>query len=251
MADSPYAAIKIADFRLLLASRLIVTVAMQIMSVSVGWQIYALTKDPLSLGLIGLAEAFPAIGISLYAGHVADIIDRRLIALGAVLVLILSLLLLAVCSAGGVNKELLVGAIYVGMALSGFGRGFYGPAVFGILSDIVPRELYGNAIAWNTMLWQASAILGTILGGLLYICFSAASTYFICTALLAISFCCFFFIKSRTLIVERKESVSVAENIKEGFAIRIFARTSFSSDGFRSLCGFVWRRCGFIAHLYC
>ncbi len=215
MTNNPYAALKLGDFRLLLGSRLLVTVAMQILGVAVGWQIYALTKDPLSLGLVGLAEAFPALGVALYAGHVADIIDRRLIALGAVFVLTASLLLLSICSAGGVGKELLVGAIYVGMALSGLGRGFYGPAVFGILSDIVPRELYGNAIAWNTMLWQGSAITGTILGGLLYVWISAASTYLVAAILLAIAFCCFFSIKSRTKIVA-KESVSVSENIKEG-----------------------------------
>jgi MFS family permease len=215
MTNNPYAALKIRDFRLLLSSRLLVTIAMQILSVAVGWHIYALTKDPLALGLVGLAEAFPAIGIALYAGHVADMIDRRLIALGAVSILTMSLILLSVCSAIGVNKELLIVAIYIGMALSGLGRGFYAPAVFGILADIVPRDLYGNAIAWNTMLWQGSAIIGTVLGGMLYIWVAPAATYAISAILLAIAFGCFLSIKSRTVLVP-KERVSVSENIKEG-----------------------------------
>src|SRR5271163_4114343 len=100
MTDSPYAALRINAFRLFVAARLMVTVAIQIQSVAVGWQIYALTKDPLSLGLVGLSEALPALGISLYAGHIADIVDRRLAAMGAVFTLMIGMSLLAACSAG-------------------------------------------------------------------------------------------------------------------------------------------------------
>ncbi len=215
MTTSLYAALKLRDFRLLISARILVTVANQILSLAVGWQVYELTKDPLFLGFLGLAEAVPAIGIALYAGHIADIIDRRLIALGAVFLFIASYALLAICSASVVSKELLVQAIYLGMGLIGLGRGFYGPAVFGLLSDIVPRELYGNAIAWNTMQWQVSAITGTILGGVLYTWHSAASTYFISSVLLAIAFCFFLLIKSRT-IVHSNEQTGAFENIKAG-----------------------------------
>ena len=68
----PYAALKIPDFRLFVSARFCVTLAIQIQAVIVAWQVYEITKDPLSLGLIGLAEAIPSIGVSLYAGHVAD-----------------------------------------------------------------------------------------------------------------------------------------------------------------------------------
>ena len=91
MAIDAYGALKISDFRLFMAARLCVNIALQIQGVVVGWQVYALTKDPLWLGLVGLAEAFPAIGIALYAGHIADIIDRRLIALFAISLLVISL----------------------------------------------------------------------------------------------------------------------------------------------------------------
>jgi MFS family permease len=215
MTGNPYAALKIRDFRFYLSARILVTVAWQILGVAAGWQIYALTKDPLSLGLLGLSAAFPAIAIALYAGHVADVVDRKLVALGAVFVFTFSLTLLAVCSAGGVGKNLLVGAIYFGMALVGLARGLYGPAVFGILGDIVPRELYGNAIAWNTMTWQGSALMGTVLGGTLYVWVGAAATYFISAGLLATAFCFFLLVKSKTVIVP-KEPISVVDNIREG-----------------------------------
>src|SRR3954470_21325205 len=73
----PYAALKIPDFRLYISSRFCVTLAIQVQSVVVAWQVYEITKDPLSLGLIGLAEAIPSIGVSLYAGHVADVVQRK------------------------------------------------------------------------------------------------------------------------------------------------------------------------------
>src|SRR5688500_3347838 len=73
----PYAALRIPDFRLYVIGRFFVTLAIQIQSVVVAWQVYDITKDPLSLGLIGLAEAVPSIGVSLYAGHIADVIQRK------------------------------------------------------------------------------------------------------------------------------------------------------------------------------
>src|SRR6267154_5632396 len=93
MADSsspdPYAALQVRDFRLFILSRLFITLAVMIQAVVVGWQVYEITKDPLSLGLIGLAEAVPAIGVSLYAGHLADIVERKKIILICVVTLVL------------------------------------------------------------------------------------------------------------------------------------------------------------------
>lgn len=215
MANSAYSALRISDFRFFIAGRLLVNTALQIQGVAVGWQVYALTKDPLALGLVGLSEAFPALGISLYAGHIADIIDRRLIALIAVFLFIVSSIFLSVASAGLINAATLTMIIYLLMAISGLARGFYAPAMFGIMSDIVPRELYGNAIAWNATIWQASAVAGPCLGGLLYIYFAASKTYLLTTFVLVGAFLCFALIKSRTFFAAR-EQVSVFDNIKEG-----------------------------------
>src|SRR5687768_12521752 len=92
----PYAALRIPDFRLYVSGRFFITLAIQIQSVVVAWQVYELTKDPLSLGLIGLAEAIPSIGVSLYAGHIADIMQRKKIIILCISILLLcsSLLLL-------------------------------------------------------------------------------------------------------------------------------------------------------------
>ncbi len=111
--SSPYAALKIADFRALLAGRLLGTIALQIQSMAVGWQIYALTKDPLALGLVGLSEALPAIGVALYAGHVADRVDRRRIALWCLFTLVICVGALSGCSAAIRDNNLLAGLDFI------------------------------------------------------------------------------------------------------------------------------------------
>src|ERR671912_2849871 len=91
----PYEALRIPNFRRFITSLMAMTVATQIQAVVVSWQIYDLTRDPLSLGLIGLAEAIPFIGVALFAGHVADRVSRlriSLIALAALFVCSVALL---------------------------------------------------------------------------------------------------------------------------------------------------------------
>ncbi|HEX5576008.1 MAG TPA: MFS transporter, partial [Gemmatimonadales bacterium] len=72
----PYASLRIPNFRWFISSLLAMTIATQIQAVVVSWQIYELTRDPFSLGLIGLAEAVPFIGFALFAGHIADKTER-------------------------------------------------------------------------------------------------------------------------------------------------------------------------------
>lgn len=213
--ESPYAVLKLPDYRLLLLSRLMVTVAVQIQGIAVGWQIYAITNDPMFLGLAGLAEAIPAIGVALYAGHVADIVDRRKIVLWAVALLIFSLSILTASTMFSHHNPTLLAILFSVIALSGIARGFYGPAIFGIVSDIVPRPLLGNAAAWNSTVWQSSAVAGPILGGVLYAYIHAANTYLFSTVLLMAAFISFWQVKSRTVIIKSKHE-SVFANIKEG-----------------------------------
>src|SRR5687768_14506908 len=84
----PYAALRIPDFRFFVAARFCITLAIQIQSIVVAYQVYEITNDELSLGLIGLAEALPSIGVSLYAGHVADIMSRKRIILCCIATLV-------------------------------------------------------------------------------------------------------------------------------------------------------------------
>jgi MFS family permease len=139
-----------------------------------------MTKDPLSLGLIGLAEAIPSILVSLYAGHVADVVQRKKI-------IILCLITLVVCSVSlfsftidpgeAVLATYGVMPIYAVIFLSGIARGFITPALFAFMPQLVPRDLYSNAVTWNSTLWETASITGLALGGALYGFFNITTAY--------------------------------------------------------------------------
>jgi MFS family permease len=177
--SGPYAALKIRDFRLFISARFSFTLAIQIQAVVVAWQVYEITHDPLSLGLIGLAEAIPSISVSLYAGHVADSMQRKniiLICLGTLLMCSLALLSFTL----NVGQFLLVYGvvpIYSVIFLSGIARGFLTPAIFSYMPQLVPRGLYPNAVTWNSTMWETAAIGGPALGGVLYAFFGVTASY--------------------------------------------------------------------------
>ncbi len=175
----PYAALKLPDFRLFVSARFCITLAIQIQSVVVAWQVYELTHDPLSLGLIGLAEAIPSIGVSLYAGHIADIVQRKKIILVCVSTLLLCSAALLFFTLEPGKFLLAYGAmsIYAVIFVSGIARGFITPAMFAYMPQLVPRELYSNAITWNSTLWETAAIGGPAIGGFLYGFFGIKASY--------------------------------------------------------------------------
>ena len=119
MSLSPYASLRIPDFRRLLLANGTLTVAREAEIVVVGWQVFELTRDPLTLGLIGLAEALPYIAVALYAGHVADRTERRMVAMAGTFCLILSAiaLLLLTLTPGAIRADR-VWPVYVVIALS-------------------------------------------------------------------------------------------------------------------------------------
>lgn len=150
--------------------RMTITLATQIMSVSVGYFVYDLTNDPLMLGFIGLAEAIPAIGISLWAGHLADKYNRRNILVGCILTLLvcsLALLTLAVLRHSLPKATLLTG-IYAVIFCTGIARGVFSPTNFAFLPQLIDRKLLPNAITWNSSTWQVASVTGLGLGGILY-----------------------------------------------------------------------------------
>jgi MFS family permease len=174
-----YAVLKIRDFRLFISFRFFTTIAIQMQSIIVGWQVYQITKDPLSLGLIGLAEAIPFISIALFAGHVADTYNRKKI------ILWFNLLFLA-GSAGLLfftfYSEQMIATfgilpIYIVVGISGVARAFIYPSVIALMAQMVPRELYANSSTWNSTTWHIAAITGPAIGGLVYGFFGVKIAY--------------------------------------------------------------------------
>lgn len=165
-----YAALRVPAFRWFLSMRMMTTLAIQIMSVAVQYFVYELTSNPLMLGLIGLAEAIPAIAISLYAGHIADKSNRRNILAGCI-----SLLLLCAFALSWFAhmrdvwpKETVLTGVYVVIFCTGITRGFFSPTYFSFMPQLVDRKILPNAISWNSSTWEIASISGLGLGGLLY-----------------------------------------------------------------------------------
>jgi MFS family permease len=183
----PYAALRIPNFRWFVASLMAMTVATQIQAVVVAWQIYELTHDPLSLGLIGLAEAVPFIGVALFAGHVADRVNRLRISLVALIALFLcSLALLGFTLAPGIITAGRIWPIYLVIFLSGIARSFLQPARSALGAELVPRQLYPNAVTWRSSTWQLAEVVGPAIGGLVYGFGSATAAYGTDVAIMAI-----------------------------------------------------------------
>ena len=174
-----YAALRVPDYRRFLAMRLMTTLTVQIMSVSVGYYVYELTNDPLMLGFIGLTEAVPAIGISLWAGHLADKHNRRNMLVGCISLLLLCSTALFVVALGSNHfaKPALLTCIYSIIFCTGIARGFFSPTNFAFLPQIIDRDRLQNAITWNSSTWEVASITGLGLGGLIY-GFGGATTAF-------------------------------------------------------------------------
>jgi MFS family permease len=186
VAHDPYAALRIRNYRWFIVSLLTMTISTQIQAVVVAWQIYDITRDPLSLGLMGLAEAFPYIGLSLYAGHVADSRNRHRVALASIaLLLSCSVALLVFNLIPGFLKTHGALPFYAVIFMSGVARSFAQPSRQALGAELIERRLYANAVAWRSSTWQFAAVVGPALGGLIY-GFASARVAYIADAIMMI-----------------------------------------------------------------
>ena len=182
-----YAALRVPGFRRFIASLLAQTLGSQMQAVVVGWQVYALTHDPLALGLVGLAEALPFLSTVLFAGHAADRADRRRMAIVATAVLLGCALALLGLTLGAGPDRTRVGAISAVLCVSGLARSSLIPARTALANDIVPREVLLNAVTWRSSSWQLAAVIGPAIGGGLYALSGVAAAYGAVALLLLVS----------------------------------------------------------------
>lgn len=245
MSYNPYLALKSVEFRYYLAMRFCITLAIQIESVVVGWQIYEITKDPLSLGLIGLVEALPAISVTLFAGHLVDVSNRRTIILTTYIGLLLSAMALTFSTfedyqyfirRADIARTV---PIYLAIFITGIARGFLAPANFAFMSQIVSKEEMSSAINWNSSNWQIATIGGPALAGLLYAFLGIRLTYCIQTVLvmLSIVFCVLIAAKP---VLPKADRLPIVQSLKEGIQF-VFANqliiSAISLDLFAVLFG--------------
>ncbi|HXY70341.1 MAG TPA: MFS transporter [Gemmatimonadales bacterium] len=164
------------------------TVGAQVQTLVVSWQIYGITHDPLSLGLIGLAEVVPFVAVALVAGHVADRFDRRRIALWSLAVLLAcALALVALSESRAWEHAHGVWPFYLVIAVGGLARSFLMPARNSLAVGLIPPAMLPNSIAWRSSTWQTGAVAGPALGGLLYGFAGVTATYAVQAALILVA----------------------------------------------------------------
>ncbi len=172
------------SFVLFQTARFCIVLANEMQSVAVGWQVYEITKRPLDLGLVGLAQFLPGIALFLVSGHVADRYDRRKLILVcyAGFAICCGLLLL---SRGHSLRS--VYYIFGVLVLFGVVRSFTGPVSRALLPQVVPEEHFPNAVAWASTTFQGAAILGPALGGIIYALFRGPRPVYILAVILAVA----------------------------------------------------------------
>jgi MFS family permease len=207
----PYAALRYKEFRSYLGMRFFFTFAYQMQAVIIGFHIYHLTKDPLALGLVGLCEAIPAIGIALYGGYVADKSEKRGLLMKVFLGVFMCSVVMLVVTATKMHPyfptRYIVPTMYLMVFGIGIARGFFSPATFSLMAQIVPKEIYPNSSTWNSSSWQAASILGPAAGGLIYGFYGITATYSIIILFIAIAMVCIFFLNSHPPTYIPKESI--------------------------------------------
>ncbi|MBE7176208.1 MAG: MFS transporter [Mucilaginibacter polytrichastri] len=210
-----------------LGMRFFLTFAYQMQAVIIGIYIYHLTHDTLALGLVGLAEAIPAIGVSLYGGYIADKSEKRrlLLMIIGVMALSSSVLLWVThpTTTHTVTPALVVPVLYTVVFITGLARGFMGPAVFSLMAQIVPKEIYPNSSTWNSSSWQTASIIGPAVGGLLYGYYGVTSSFIAIVLFMIISFGFAFTFKTHEARYVPKENIfaSLREGIRFVFSNRM------------------------------
>jgi MFS family permease len=207
VAHDPFASLKSRDFRFFALTRFFMTLSTQMQVVVVGWQIYEYTHDAFWLGMIGLTQAIPFVGTALFAGHIADIVERKkiLVYAASVLTVCTGLLWVFTFNGGAFLHQNGIWPVYVAVFIAGIAKAFVAPSQFAFLSQIVPREQYSNASTWSSTVWQIGAIGGPALGGLLYGIIHITNTYATDLVLMVISLITLLAISSRPLAPKQKK----------------------------------------------
>lgn len=165
----PYAALRIKEFNIFLLVRFVLVFAWSMQFIVIEWEVYSMTKDPLSLGLIGLMEIIPAVSMALFAGHIVDQKEKRNLLVWCIALFSLISLGLFLLTwekiVGHWDTKLILYGIYALVFFGGLLRSFFGPTIFSLVALIVPKKIYPNAATWSSSTWQLATVLGPAFAG--------------------------------------------------------------------------------------
>src|SRR5580693_3798268 len=170
-------------FVLFQIARFLIVVAVEMQAVAVGWQVYEITKRPLDLGYVGLAQFLPGILLFPISGHISDRYQRSKVLSACYAGYAVCFALLLTLSERGTPA---ITSIYVVLILIGIVRSFNATASRSILPQLVPTEHFPNAVAWNATIFQAATILGPSFGGIVYAAFHGPSAVYVIATITAI-----------------------------------------------------------------
>ena len=214
-----FAALRYRDFSIITVNQFCLTLAILIQEIIVAYSLYKITKDPLTLGLIGLAEAIPFISLSLWGGYIADKFNKQLIMKICLFFSFpLPLVLWGLFHLYGLNQisvHVLALGIYAVIFCFGVIRGFYSPSATSLKPFLIPRELYTNGATWTTIGLQSGVILGPMLGGFMLAFLGRETSLLSVSILLFICFCLIMLLKKRSFPAIEHENMW--SSLGEGF----------------------------------
>jgi MFS family permease len=186
----------------------------------ISWEVFAITKDPFSIGLIGLVEFVPAVIMAIYSGYIIDKSDKKkLLHYSLAGNLVLTILFAYITSEHALSilsKPIVLVAVYMIAFLTGVARAFSGPTSFALVSMLVPKQKLPNATSWHSSSWQIAAVSGPAIGGLLYGEKGITFAFIIMIIMLTLSVLVLFFIKPKPP-VEIQQKEPMLKSIQHGF----------------------------------
>lgn len=217
--NDAFAALRYRDFSIVTLNQFCLTLAILIQEIIVAYSLYQITRDPLTLGFIGLAEAIPFIALSLWGGYFADKLNKQTIMKICLFFAIpLPLILWSLFHLHGleiIGITTLSWGIYAVIFALGTIRGFYNPSATSLKPFLIPRELYANGATWTTIGWQSGVIIGPMLGGFMLAFMGRETSLFAVTVLLATCFVLITRLQKRSF--PKMETENVLQSLTDGF----------------------------------
>ena len=220
LRNPSFLSLKHKEFRYYIITRFLFIMVLTMQATLISWKVFDITKDPFSIGLIGLVEFIPAVLMAFYSGYIIDRSDRKkLFHLSISANLVLTGLFTYITSdyaSSSLDQTSILFCIYAIAFCTGIARAFSGPSSFALVSSLVPKHEIPNAITWHSGSWQIAAVCGPAIGGLLCVSIGITVTFTMMNILLLIAVIIFFFISPKPAppITSRE---SMFKSIKEGF----------------------------------
>ena len=215
-----YHALRHPEFRFYIIARFFFILVLSMQATLISWKVYEITRDPFSIGMIGLIEFVPAVIMALYSGHIIDRNDKKKLLVFSFAGNVILTIALTLATLSGTMEYLgdrtVLYIIYAVIFCIGIMRAFSGPTSFALVSQLIPKEELPNAITWHSGSWQIATVTGPALAGFLYGTIGVSNTFYWMVFGLAIALTALFFLSNKPAsAIQRDEPV--LESIKQGF----------------------------------